>query len=207
MNVIFVDAWIRRTEEELLMIAKECGVKAVAAEGLDKPLEEVVGLRIYRKVVFAGDEKLKEKIRGVKRSPALVSVVPLLENTARWAAHDGRIDTLVLTNENAHIFDRGQLGAMKHYGKPLELAFSSIFNANEAELARLAKVVEEAFSRGLKLVISTAASEPYEYSHPWTMVALVSSLVGTGPEALIESVSANPLRAISLAFGEVLGTR
>jgi ribonuclease P/MRP protein subunit RPP1 len=182
----------------LVKEGKRLGYRIIAAEGLNEATV-IEGVKMLGKIVFelSGIEEARRLLAGSKKSGVLVSAVPLTVETARWIAHDRRVDTIVMTSRNISIFDKKQASVMKYYGKPLEVTFTEISKSGEEIVGQFARKLRLILGKNIPVIVSSGAREIVEYQHPMVVSSFLAKLLGLDLKTAMSLISLNPYKVVS----------
>jgi len=196
---IYVDFWIKTLDEKTITLLKKMGYCAAVYEVSDVDSEALntkdAELTIVGKVVLAESSKdeLLRKLRGIRSKRVVVSVKPLSVEVARLAAHDGRVDTIIIDSDTLHYIDKAQLNLMKQFFKPLELPINDFIRSNPHVKAAIYRRIHYymLYTKN-PLIISSKASAWYELYSPLSLVNLVSTAFGIEPSEALLYITAHP---------------
>jgi ribonuclease P/MRP protein subunit RPP1 len=183
---------------DLVREGKRLGYRIIAAEGLNGATV-IEGVKMLGKIVFevSGIEEARRLLAGLKKPGVLVGVVPLTVETARWIAHDRRVDTIVMTSKNMSVFDKKQASVMKYYGKPLEVAFTEISKSSEEIVGQFARKLRLLLGKNIPVIVSSGAREILEYQHPMVVSSYLAKLLSLDLKTAMSLISLNPYRVVS----------
>lgn len=170
---MFIDFAVKKCDEKLVKTAGMLGYSVIVGEECNSGQ---AGLSVLRKKIIASSslDKLKRTLKESSGDNLVISVSPQDTASARWSAHDGRIDTLIMSLDNIEVFDKKQFSIMKYYGKPLEIWLSDLRRADENALAKFYRRVNLALRRKIPIIVGSGASKWYELSHPKSLISLLS---------------------------------
>lgn len=174
----FIDSYIERCDEKLLILAWRLGYRAVSClDASIKSENDRKGLPVVvrKKVISASSvSELKEKLRESDHKSEFITVHPLSIEVARWCAHDGRVDSILVSNDNIQLFDKKQLSVIKYYSKPIEVSMRDLLGDLSMRSA-LYRRLSLYLSRRAPFILSSRAREWYELYHPISLVRIVST--------------------------------
>jgi ribonuclease P/MRP protein subunit RPP1 len=197
---MFTDLNVKDCGSELLEKATMLGYSALACWGYS---DGEVGIRIVGKKVLAPGslEELKQTLVKIPTGRAVVSVSPRDTATARWSAHDGRVDTIVMTLENIDVFDKKQFSTMKYYGKPLEIWLSDLRRAGSVQLAKYYRRVNLALRMKIPVITGSGASHWSQLPHPRAAVYLLTLFLDFPEKEALLSLTSHPYSVIAGKVG------
>ncbi|MEM1772296.1 MAG: hypothetical protein QXQ71_00515 [Desulfurococcaceae archaeon] len=178
---IFVDAYVRKCDSRLLETAWIMGYRALVCEEINVPFpnknyaSNSSTTRLIRKVVIRAKDvpELRKKLGEVNYRKRFVTVQPLDIEVARWASHDSRIDSILLTTENIHVFDKKQQNTMKYYSKPLEIPLHILFRGDVELRGVIYRRMQLYAGRRVPVIISSMAEKWNELYPPISIVKLL----------------------------------
>jgi len=193
---IYVDLWIKTLDDKTIAILKKLNYRAVAYEGEDV-VESSVGeqLIIVRKKVIAESNKRSflNALKGVRQEKVLVSVKPLSVDVARTAAHDSRVDTIIIDRDTAEFIDKAQLSLMKQFSKPLELPLREYLSYDPSTKAIIYRRLQQYLAYTKQpLIISSKASNWFEVFSPKSLISLTSILLGVDHRTALLYITTYP---------------
>ncbi len=199
----FIDLHLRpRSREELeLMLGKALwlGYRGVAVAG-DQPkgnLEAPEGLDIVSRIDLkprtAG--ALKASLRRVRTLYVVVAVECRSKAVARQAARDHRVDVVYFPPGSGLWFDDAEARLAAQSGCAYEINLVDLLTLIEdgrlRGLRRVAEGIQNAWRRGVPVILSSGASEPLEMREPRGLASLLT-LLDIDLEDALEMVSTNP---------------
>jgi len=193
---MFIDIAVKKCDEKLVETARMLGYTIIACEEFSS---EKVGINIARKKTLTPGnlDKLKKSLKELPGSTIVISVVPRDTASARWGAHDSRIDSLVMSLDNVEVFDKKQFSVMKYYGKPLEIWLSDLREADETTLAKVYRRVNLALRRKIPIIVGSGATKWSELAHPRSLTALLSLLLDFPEAEAILALTNHPYLIVS----------
>jgi ribonuclease P/MRP protein subunit RPP1 len=180
LEKIFIDLWVKGINEKIIDYLIKLGYKAVAIEELSSKVKRFNELIAVNKVVVEAETKkeLRRKLQGIKTRAIIVSVKPFGIEAARMAAHDGRVDTIIIDKDTLYYIDRQQINMMKHYVKPLELPLNNYLGIDDKLRAMIYRRINLYLRKKMPLLISSGASYWYELLVPRSAVIMLKILFG-----------------------------
>ncbi|MEM4717245.1 MAG: hypothetical protein QXE81_00610 [Desulfurococcaceae archaeon] len=125
-----------------------------------------------------------------------ITVHPLSVETARWCAHDSRVDSILMTPENISLFDKKQLGVMKYYSKPLEVTMKDLLD--KVELRELIyRRLKLYISRRLPFILSSRAEKWCDLYPPLSLLKIMLTQYDVPDEISMLAISNIPEMIIS----------
>ncbi|QOR94511.1 ribonuclease P [Thermosphaera chiliense] len=197
---MFTDLNVKDCSSELLEKAAALGYSALAC--WENP-DGGGGVRVVGKKVLSPRslEELKQALAKIPVGKTVVSVSPRDTATARWSAHDGRVDTIVMTLENIDVFDKKQFSTMKYYGKPLEIWLSDLRRAGSVHLAKYYRRVNLALRMKIPVVTGSGASDWSQLPHPRAAVYFLTLLLDFPEKEALLSLTSHPYSVIAGKVG------
>jgi len=207
----FIDFWINVEPDmvsHVVDIASKLGYSALCIEdkGFDWRVKRLnvgdykIVLVKKKTLIEAGEDDLKEKLRGIKTIYPIVSVKPIGIQAARLSARDGRVDTVVLDKDTINFIDKTQARMMKEYRKILEVPLNSLLKSSRREKAMIYRRLLMFYYYGVPIIYSSGACEWNELMHPRSIIELLSSILDVDPKNIALSISSVP-REILLRNG------
>jgi ribonuclease P/MRP protein subunit RPP1 len=180
LEKVFIDLWIRRINDKTINYLVKLGYRAIAVEELSSRVRRFNGLIAVNKVVVEAENRkeLRRKLQGIKTRAVIVSVKPFGIEAARMAAHDGRVDTIIIDEDTLYYIDKQQINMMKHYVKPLELSLNNYLRIDDRLKAMIYRRVNLYLRRKMPLLVSSGASDWYELLVPRSAVTMLKILFG-----------------------------
>ncbi|ADI32702.1 RNase P subunit p30 family protein [Staphylothermus hellenicus] len=168
MKKIFIDLWIKEINEEIIYFLDKLGFIGVAVEDLSTRYKKINNLVIVKKAVISAEKRseLRKHLRGIKNKTVIVSVKPLSIEAARMAAHDGRVDTIIIDKDSLYYIDKAQINMMKQFSKPLEIPLNDFLKANRKYQSMIYRRINLALQRNIPLIISSHATKTSELLNP-----------------------------------------
>lgn len=181
MKGFYIDLWIKSLDPELCRMLHETGYSIIVLEGTYPSVCE--GILVFeKKIVEAASRKeLLHKLRNVDRK-YVVSVKPRSVESARVAARDSRVDTIILDEDSVRFMDKHQFNLMKQFVKPLEFSLNTWLRTSLKNRALVHRALFTCIHRyGLPIVVSSGASKWNEVIHPKSAIEFLSSLLNIPP--------------------------
>lgn len=174
---IYIDLWIRVLNDKIVSLLKKLGYKAIAYEGeINTGVNDLI--IVEKKVIRISNKKeLRNTLRGIKRNKVIVSVIPLSTEVARMAAHDTRVDTIIINYESYKYIDKHQLNLMKIHCKPLELPLSQFLKYKPSIRSMIYRRIKYYFIHTKQpIIVSSYACSWNDILIPKSTVYLLSHL-------------------------------
>ncbi|MEM4432379.1 MAG: hypothetical protein QXT03_01040 [Desulfurococcaceae archaeon] len=190
---LYIDFWIRSLDSALCNTLVEMGYSAIVVEKTEPDAcRDIVVFE--KKVIEAFSRKeLLSKLKGVSRGKYIVSVKPRSVESARVAARDSRVDSIILDGDSARFIDKHQFNLMKQFHKPLEFSLNNWFRTSLNSRVSMYRVLYLHIHRyGLPLITSSGASAWNEAVHPKSAINFLSQLINVPPEVSIQYISVYP---------------
>ncbi len=190
----YIDLYIPRITRKLLGVARSLGYKIIVSSATDKRIEKMDSVLIVRGIVITEENasSLKHRLKGVREKYVIVLVKPLSTPTARLAAHDSRVDGVVISCDNTAYIDPGQAGLMRQFSKPLILPITILSDCDERGLARIYRRILLFRSRDLDILPASFAENVGDLIAPWTTPRLLSEIFGLGWDYWLYGISNAP---------------
>ncbi|ABN69954.1 RNase P subunit p30 [Staphylothermus marinus F1] len=168
MKKIFIDLWIKEINEEIIYFLEKLDFIGVAVEELNTRYKKIDDLVIVKKVVISADKRseLRKHLQGIKNRAVIVSVKPLSVEAARMAAHDGRVDTIIIDEDSLYYIDKAQINMMKQFSKPLEFPLNDFLKASRKYQSMIYRRINLALQRNIPLIMSSHATKASELLNP-----------------------------------------
>ena len=181
-------------DEKTAHILEKLGYKAIAYEGDELPRQFKNLVVVKKKVLSTSNKKeLLSSLKGVKREKVIVSVRPLSTEVARTAAHDTRVDTIVIDKDTYYFIDKPQINLMKQYHKPLELPFNEYLNYEPHIRSMIYRRIKYYLTYAKQpIIISSRALNWNEVLVPKSIIALLSLLFELDPREALLSITNYP---------------
>lgn len=189
----YIDFWIRSLDAELCNTLLEMGYSVVVVE---RPGSNICrDIRFFEKRVIdaVSRKELLDKLRSIDRSRVVVSVKPRSVESARVAARDSRVDSIILDRDSARFIDKHQFNLMKQFSKPLEFSMNDWLEAGLGGRVLIYRVLHQHVHKyGLPVVAGSGASKWNEAVSPRSAIDFFSRLINIPPRVSILYVSAYP---------------
>jgi len=192
---IYIDLWIKELDSDTANILWKLGFKAVAVEKLNtdkiKPNDIVV---VKKKVIEARSrQELRERLRGVSREHSIISIKPYSIEAARMAAHDSRVDTIIIDKDTLKYMDKNQFSLMKQFSKPLEVSFKTLIEPNSRVKAMIYRRINYyLLYTKLPLIVSSEATKWNEVLVPVSTISFLTTLFNIDSRDALLSISNYP---------------
>lgn len=175
--------WIKKIDDEILNLLHRMKYRAVVVENLDCNKSITRGnIVIVKKIVIETDSRkeLKKSLKNIKRERNIVSVKPKSVEASRMAAHDTRVDTIILDENTVYYMDKQQFSLMKQYSKPIEIPLNIFYSSIDSSLKSMIyrRVKYYLYYTKQPLIVSSRASEWYELMNPKIAVLILSQILG-----------------------------
>lgn len=179
------------------------GYRALVCEEIDKSILSKSGSgstpRLVKKTVIKAKntQELRRVLGEVNYKQQFVTVQPLDVEVARWASHDSRIDTILLTTENIHVFDKKQLGVMKYYSKPLEIPLNVLVRGDVESRGAIYRRIQLYAGRRVPVIISSMADKWHELYPPISIVKILLTQYDVPEKMSLHAITHAPWMVIS----------
>jgi len=177
---IYFDLWVNKIDDKTINVLKKLGYRAIATTDNVSNIDDRE-LKIVSKIVISAKSRseLLDSLRGIKERFKIVSVKPLSVESARTAAHDTRVDTIIIDDETYEYIDKAQINLMKQFRKPLEIPFNKFLALNDSLKAIIYRRLKYyLYTAKQPLIISSYANNWNEVLIPRCIVYYVSILLG-----------------------------
>lgn len=130
--------YVQRCDRQLLEIALKLGYSTLICSDVSDAYSNALGdpnVKVFKKIIITAEKtsELRSALQEIGHKKTFTTIHPVSVETARWAAHDTRVDSILMTPENVKIFDKKQVGVMKYYAKTLEVHLPHLLH-NDSEL-------------------------------------------------------------------------
>lgn len=195
---IYVDSNVEVCDEKLVILALRLGYRALVCKQV-VDLDTSNTPELYRKVVLVSEsvQDLKRQISSINSSSCFVTLIPRSVEVARWASHDTRIDTIMLTSNNIGVFDKKQFDTMSYYGKPLEISLKDISDTSLEVREKVFRRLNLLLRSKVGLIVGSGASSWNELYHPYTMVKILTSAFDIPPRVALLAITDCPRQIIA----------
>lgn len=175
--------WVKKIDDRMIMFLKKMKYNVVVVEDIDinEPLRKDSILIVKKVVIEARDRnELRNSLRNIKKTKNIVSVKPKGIEAARMAAHDTRVDTIILDSDTVDFLDKQQFSLMKQFNKPLEIPVCILYSSLDSSLKSVIyrRIKYYLFYTKQPLIISSRASSWNELMIPKSTTLLVSTIFG-----------------------------
>lgn len=193
---LYIDVYVETCDEAVLNVAQKLGYKAVVCRHLID--EERDHLEVYEKIIIDAEsrQELKKTLASLNTRRYFVTLVPRSIEVARWASHDTRIDSIMLTPDNLEIFDKKQFNTMSYYGKPVEISLKQIINADVETRGKLFRRLNLLLRSKAGLLVGSGASSWNELYHPFTVIKILALAYDIPPTIALLSITDFPKQII-----------
>lgn len=190
----YIDLWLRDFDEEMYKTLVNLGFKAVAVEDYYTATKRLPELIVIRKKIISAESRkeLRDKLRGIKSENIIVSVRPLGVEAARMAAHDRRVDTIIMDDETLYYIDKAQLNLMKDFNKPLEICVTKLLCFSPKKKAMIYRRINFAIRRKIHLVLVSCASSWNHVLTPISLVYFFSLFANIPLRKVLEAITSTP---------------
>ena len=140
-----------------------------------KSLDLYIG--VFRKSIITANSvsELRASLREVNSRKFFITVHPMTIQVARWAAHDTRVDSILMTPENLEIFDKKQASIMKYYAKPLEVHLPYLVSGEDRVRGQIYRRLNLFVRRGVALVVGSASEKWGDLVPPFSLIKFLST--------------------------------
>ena len=173
---VFIDVYVEHCNRTLVEYARKLGYSILACQVIEEQLNDIpVGI-VGKSVITASSVKeLKNKLREADYRRNIITIHPLSIEVARWASHDNRVDSILLTGENIEVFDKKQASIMKYYSKPLEILLPLLLHGDH-EIRGIINRRLNLFTRSkVGFLIGSKAREWSELYSPFSIIKILST--------------------------------
>lgn len=180
MRRVFADIHATLCSDEILSMYYKLGYILIACEKFIGRLSDVSerGISVVSKVVIGASDigDLKEALGRVEYRESVVAVHPESVEVARWAAHDSRVDVILLTPSNIKVFDKKQFNTMKYYGKPLEIRIPHLLYSSSEVKSHFYRRLNMLVRFKVGFTLGTSVNSLYELLHPLVAIKALKTL-------------------------------
>ncbi|MCD6487983.1 MAG: RNase P subunit p30 [Desulfurococcales archaeon] len=202
----FIDLWLDIEPDEVekaIDVGHKMGYTAFGLEdhGFNWRVKKLRDKKItlVKRITLSEEKesKLKEKLRGIKLSFPIVSVKPQSIQVARFAARDGRVDTIIVDKDTAMYIDKTQVLMVKRYRKVLEIPLEEFLKANDRAKAMIYRRLLLILHYNTPFIISSRARKWNKIHHPLSIISLLTSLLDLdNKDLLLHNISGLPLEIL-----------
>ena len=155
------------------------GYKAACIQGLKHKIIRRDKFVAIRKSVIQSEKQkeLKNIIKEEKTRSFIISVIPLSIEVSRFAARDGRVDTVILAPESIRYIDKTEITMLKRFSKPLEIPVNTLLSQPPSIKAMILRRIDLALKYGVPIILSSGAREWNEILSPVSFIALGSLIL------------------------------
>jgi len=177
---VFADIHTALCSNEILSMYYKLGYTLIACEKFSGRPGEVAerSVSVVSKVVISASSvgELKEALGRVEYRESVVAVYPESVEVARWAAHDSRVDVILLAPGNIKVFDKKQFNTMKYYSKPLEIRIPHLLYSSSEVKGYFYRRLNMLVRSRVGFALGTSASSLYELIHPIVVIKALKTL-------------------------------
>ncbi len=190
----FIDLFIENINEQVLRLLNYMGYRAVVTDKVKEKIQRINGIVIVKGLLLSSrnEKNLRAKLRGIKEKYAIILIEPLSTATARFAAHDSRVDGITLTCKNTLYIDPGQAGMMKQYSKPLILPLKDLVECPYKIVSRIFRRIIFFRNKGIDIIPVSKTNSPSYIMNPITTPLFLSYLFGLDKSYWLYSISNAP---------------
>ncbi|MEM1695301.1 MAG: RNase P subunit p30 family protein [Desulfurococcaceae archaeon] len=197
MPRFYIDFYVKKCDERTLTIASKLGYRALVCEQL--LYDEQPPLEVYRKKVIDAEDvsSLKRTLSSLDHRKHVVSVAPRSLEVARWASHDTRVDTIMLTLNTIELFDKKQFSTMSYYGKPVEIDLNHILDMSIDTRGAVFRRINLLLRNKTGLIVGSGADSWKNLFPPYVMVKLLQVLFDVPESLALLSVTDFPRQVVT----------
>jgi len=202
---VFVDFYIERCDDTLLETARKLGYYALACSNRFISGVKEVSVKTFNKVIVPANYvgELRNALRDINHKNNIVTVHPMSVEVARWASHDGRIDSILMTPENIKVFDKKQASTMKYYSKPLEVRIPDLVHGDSEIRGAIYRRLNLFAKSGVPVIAGTMAREWFELISPVAIIKLLSTQYDIPEKVALRYLTDIPQQVISSKWGNL----
>jgi ribonuclease P/MRP protein subunit RPP1 len=175
----FIDLCILRLDDTMVKILSR--LKYYAVVYIDSTVRNIKGdLRLFKGRILSNAKlsDLKDELKGIRGEYDFVIVEPTSIATARFSAHDTRINGILLSKNSVRFIDKGQINTMKQYGKPLLLDLR-IMGVGDPRISSMAyRRIILARYYGVDIIPASCATSFNELLIPQTTMYFLEEMTG-----------------------------
>lgn len=191
----YIDSYIERCDEKTLAIAWRLGYRVVScleASSENRSDRDRLPVVIRKRVISTSSvNELKDLLRSVNSKHEFITIEPLSIEAARWCVHDTRVDSILLSSKNIHLFDKKQLNVAKYYSKPIEIPMKELLSILSMR-AILYRRLSLYIGHKAPIIFSSKASHWHELYHPLSLVKILSTLFDIPSRLVLLSITDAP---------------
>ncbi len=179
MNIPLIDMGSFCNNEKCIETYTILGYRAACIEGLNhKIIRKNNFIAVRKSTIYSESQKnLKHDIKNEKSRSFIIAVVPLSIEVARFAARDGRVDTVVLIPDSVRYIDKTEIAMLKRFSKPLEVPINTLITQPSSVKAMIIRRIDLALKYNVTVILSSWAHEWNEILAPISYTALGSILL------------------------------
>lgn len=169
--------YVQQCNRRLLEVASKLGYSTLVCGDV---CSDVLGdpfVKVFKKAVITAEKlsELRSALRETENKKMFVTVCPVTVEIARWAAHDTRVDSILMTSENVKIFDKRQVNVMKYYAKTLEVHLPHLLHDDSELRGMLYRRLNMFVRSKVALVVGSSAKEWVDLVPPLSLVKFLST--------------------------------
>ncbi len=179
MNIPLIDIGSFCNNKKCIETYTILGYRAACIEGLNhKIIRKNNFIAVRKSTIYSESQKdLKHDIRNEKSRSFIIAIVPLSIEAARFAARDGRVDTVVLIPDSVRYIDKTEIAMLKRFSKPLEVPINILITQPSSVKAMIIRRIDLALKYNVTVILSSWAHEWNEILAPISYTALGSVLL------------------------------
>lgn len=196
----YVDFFIKKFNRETAIKLAAYGFKHACVVDMVNNFGYFLGLRVYRKILVEASTRwdVLEALRN-SRKKVVTSIKPLTREALMTSCRDERVATVLLHGEIAE-FDRHVAEVIQN---PVEVSISELVECvnDEKKWKALTSFIRKAYMAGVKIVLSSGASQVDEILPP-NQLAYVAAALTQRKNHFYDAVSLFPLEILKEKLGE-----
>jgi len=179
LNIPLIDIGSLCHSDKCLETYALLGYRAACIHGLKHKIIRKDGFIAVRKSIVHGErqKELKNIIKEEKKYSFIISVTPLSIEASRFAARDGRVDTVVLAPESIRYIDKTEITMLKRFSKPLEIPINILMSQPPSIKAMILRRIDLALKYSVPIILSSGAEKWNEILPPISFIALGSIIL------------------------------
>ncbi|MEM1719411.1 MAG: hypothetical protein QW432_02270 [Desulfurococcaceae archaeon] len=190
---------VQRCDSRLLEVALRLGYFTLACSEVHADTSKGFYVRVFEKAIITAERlsDLRSALRDVNYKKVFVTVYPVTVETARWAAHDSRVDSILMTPENMKIFDKRQASVMKYYAKALEVHLPHLLYTSSELRGMLYRRLNMFVRSNIAFVVGSSAREWVDLVPPISLIKLLSTQYDIPEKTALLSLTDVPRQILS----------
>lgn len=194
---IYIDSNVELCDERTALLALRLGYGVLVCKKITGTISGRTP-KLYRKIIIDSDsvQNLKKQLHSLTCSNCFITLLPRSIEVARWASHDTRIDSIMLTPDNIDLFDKKQFNIMSYYGKPLEVSLKCSLETAVETREKVFRRINLLLRSRVGLVVGSGASSWNELYHPRALVKMLSVAFDIPQEVALLAITDIPRQIV-----------